>query len=438
MPIIAKELSALEVKRLNTDGVHFVGGVAGLILQISNGGSAKSWLLRIRVGGKRQHIGLGPYPQVTLAEARAEAKTHLAKLKSGLNPLADKRIARKQLLASQLNSKTFKQCAVAYMSAKTGEFTNDKHRKQWASTLELYAYPFLGHLLVADITKQDVLNVLEQDVKDDKGKKVGDLWRTKTATAERLQGRIKTVIDYAIVNEYRTTLNPAQWEGYLATLLPSPKKIKPTKNLPSVPYKDIGAFMAKLRKNDSISARALEFLAYSGFRSGSVRLAQWADIDFNDKVWNIPAKETKTKVEHRVPLSPQAIKFLNDLKRKQATSGIKSPYIFPNQKGKPLSDMALSEIMRGMLERGEIKHKAVPHGFRSTFRTWLAEQTRYPDEIRKAANGHKVSDAIVKTYERTDFFDKRRQLMNEWSKYLDQPSISKQTQDTVIPLRKRA
>ena len=229
MPIIAKELSALEVKRLNTDGVHFVGGVAGLILQISNGGSAKSWLLRIRVGGKRQHIGLGPYPQVTLAEARAEAKTHLAKLKSGLNPLADKRSARKQLLASQLNSKTFKQCAVAYMSAKTGEFTNDKHRKQWASTLELYAYPFLGHLLVADITKQDVLNVLEQDVKDDKGKKVGDLWRTKTATAERLQGRIKTVIDYAIVNEYRTTLNPAQWEGYLATLLPSPKKIKPTK-----------------------------------------------------------------------------------------------------------------------------------------------------------------------------------------------------------------
>ena len=438
MPKVAKELTAIEVKRLTANGPNFVGGVAGLILQISNDGDAKSWLLRVRVGGKRQHIGIGPYPQVTLAEARHAAKAHLTNIRSGGNPLKEKRDSRNKLLASQASSKTFKECAEAYMTAKNGEFTNDKHRKQWASTLEMYAYPFIGHLYVADITKRDVLNVLEQDVFDDDGKRLGDLWRTKTATAERLQGRIKTVLDYAIVNEYRTALNPAQWEGYLATLLPSPKKIRPIKNQPAIPYTEIGSFMALLRKNPSISAKALEFLVYSGFRSGSVRLAQWVDIDFNDKVWNVPAKETKTKVEHRVPLSPQAIKFLTDLKRKQASSEVKSPYVFPNQKGKPLSDMALSEIMRGMLERGEIKNKAVPHGFRSTFRTWLAEQTRYPDEIRKAANGHKVSDAIVKTYERTDFFDKRRQLMNEWSKYLDQPSVSKQTQDSVIPLRKRA
>ena len=436
MPKIAKELTAIEVKRLTTNGPNFVGGVAGLILQISNDGDAKSWLLRARVGGKRQHIGLGPYPQVTLAEARLAAKSHLANIRSGGNPLKEKRDSRNKLLASQASSKTFKECAAAYMAAKTGEFTNDKHRKQWASTLEMYAYPIIGHLYVADITKRDVLNVLEQDVFDDDGKKLGDLWRTKTATAERLQGRIKTVMDYAIVNEYRTALNPAQWEGYLATLLPSPKKIRPSKNQPAIPYTEIGSFMLVLRKNDSISAKALEFLIYSGFRSGSVRLAQWVDIDFNDKVWNIPAKDTKTKVEHRVPLSPQAIKFLNDLKHKQTTAGIKSAYVFPNQKGNPLSDMALSEIMRGMLERGEIKHKAVPHGFRSTFRTWLAEQTRYPDEIRKAANGHKVSDLIVKTYERTDFFDKRRQLMTEWSKYLDQPSSPKST--NVTPIRRRA
>jgi len=420
MPKIAKELSALEVKRLNKDGVHFIGGVAGLILQIGNNAKAKSWLLRVRVGGKRQHIGLGPYPQVTLAEARVEGKIQLAKLKSGLNPLADKRSAQNRLLASQANSKTFKQCAEAYMSAKSGEFTSDKHRKQWASTLEMYAYPFIGNLLVADITKRDVLDVLEQEVKGEDGGKIGDLWRTKTATAERLQGRIKTVMDYAIVNEYRATLNPAQWEGYLATLLPSPKKIKPTANLPSVPYKDVGNFMTKLQKNGSISARALEFLIYSGFRSGSVRLAQWVDIDFEDKVWNVPANETKTKVEHRVPLSPQAIKFLQNLRSKQKAAGVYSQFIFPSPKGRPLSDMALSEIMRGMLERGEMKDKAVPHGFRSTFRTWLAEQTHYPEEIRKAANGHKVSDAIVKAYERTDFFDKRRELMNDWSKFLDE------------------
>lgn len=425
MPKIAKELTAIEVKRLSTNGTHFIGGVAGLILQISNNGSAKSWLLRTRVGGKRQHIGLGPYPQTSLAEAKIAAKIHLTSIKSGGNPLAEKKSAKSKLIASQTNSKTFRECAEAYMDAKSGEYTNDKHRKQWAATLKTYAYPFIGQMLVADISKRNILDVLEQDTRDKNGKIIGDLWRTKTATAERLQGRIKTVMDFAIVSEYRTTLNPAQWDGYLDTLLPSPKKIKPIKNLPAVPYKDVGDFMLKLRKNTSISAKALEFLIYSGFRSGSVRLAQWADIDFEDNVWNIPADETKTKVEHRVPLSPQAIKFLKTLRLEQRTAGIESPYLFPSPTGKPLSDMALSEIMRGMLERGEIQQKAVPHGFRSTFRTWLAEQTRYPDEIRKAANGHKVSDAIVKTYERTDFFDKRRDLMNEWSLYLDQPSIKK-------------
>lgn len=436
MPKVAKELTAIEVKRLNTNGPNFVGGVAGLILQISNDGKAKSWLLRTRVGSKRQHIGLGPYPQVTLAEARVAAKTHIANVKAGGNPLAEKQEARIKLIASQASSKTFKDCATAYMNAKSGEFTNDKHRKQWSSTLDMYAYPIIGHLLVANITKRDVLNVLEQQLKDKNGKVIGDLWRNKTATAERLQGRIKVVLDYAIVNEYRTTLNPALWEGYLSTLLPSPKKIKPIKNLPAIPYAQVGDFMVKLRRNRSISARALEFLIYSGFRSGSVRLAQWADIDFSDKVWNIPADETKTKVEHRVPLSPQAIKFLIELQQYQAAEHIKSPYLFPNLKGKPLSDMALSEIMRGMLGRKEISTKAVPHGFRSTFRTWLAEQTSYPDEIRKAANGHKVSDAIVKTYERTDFFDKRRELMNEWSKFLDQPSGQKTS--NVTPIRRRA
>ena len=438
MPKIAKELTAIEVKRTNKNGTHFVGGVAGLILQISNNGSAKSWLLRTRVGGKRQHIGLGPYPQTSLAEARIAAKVHLTTIKSGGNPLAEKKSAKSRLIASQANSKTFKECAAAYMDAKSGEYTNDKHRKQWAATLKAYAYPFIGNMLVADISKRNVLDVLEQTVKDKNGKIVGDLWRTKTATAERLQGRIKTVMDYAIVSEYRTTLNPAQWDGYLDTLLPSPKKIKPIQNLPAVSYKEVGDFMAKLRINPSISAKALEFLIYSGFRSGSVRLAQWVDIDFDDKVWNIPANETKTKVEHRVPLSPQAMKFLKTLKQSHHDEGIDSPYIFPSPTGKPLSDMALSEIMRGMLQRGEIKQKAVPHGFRSTFRTWLAEQTRYPDEIRKAANGHKVSDAIVKTYERTDFFDKRRQLMNEWSKFLDQPSTNKSNPDSVVPIRKRA
>jgi integrase len=165
-------------------------------------------------------------------------------------------------------------------------------------------------------------------------------------------------------------------------------------------------------------------------------MAQWVDIDFNNCIWKVPANDTKTKVEHTVPLSPQAINFLKELQQSQTLEGTTSSYLFPSPKGKPLSDMALSELMKDMKKRGEYKSAAVPHGFRATFRTWMAEQTNYPDEIRRAANGHKVSDTVKASYERTDFFEKRREVMNEWSKFLEQPSYTKS--NTVVPIRKEA
>lgn len=428
MPRIIKPLSALAVEKIKHVGWHAVGGVSGLALQIrkSQSGSkglVKSWVLRTHIADQRVPLGLGSYPQISLAEAREKAKALALEVSQGLDPRLQRKKRKSDLIASQARSKTFVDCAEAYINAKESGFTNDKHKKQWATTLKTYAYPIIGNMLVSEISMRDILDVLQQPLKDPKTKKVqGKFWELKTETASRVQGRIKSIFDYAIVNEYRTTLNPATWDGYLETQLVSPAKLKKVKHHPSLPYSELCAFMAQLRKNQSISAKALEFLIYSGFRSGSVRLAKWEDIDFDKKVWSVPATDTKTKVEHTVPLTTRVIKFLKVIRNAQAKAGKSTPYLFPGPNGKPLSDMALSELMRGMKARGEMKSNAVPHGFRATFRTWLAEQTSYPDEIRKAANGHKVSDTVKASYERTDFFEKRRKLMNDWSKFLDEPN----------------
>ena len=418
MPKIAKSLSSVEVNRIITPGWHAVGGVAGLLLQVREPARegaqiTRSWILRVRVGDKRQPFGLGSYPQVSLAEAREQAKKLVADARQGVNPKDKKKSARSALLSAAARNKTFQECADAYMEAHSQDYSNDKHRKQWAATLETYAYPVIGKQLVSDITMRSVLDVLLQDTQS-ADKTVGKLWHTKTETAKRLLGRIKTVLDFATVNEYRTGTNPAQWTGHLDTQLPSPKKLAGIKHHPAIPYGDMGDFMTRLRANDSMSAKALEFLILTGVRSGSVRLADRSEIDFTKKLWVIPAEHTKTKQEHRVPLAPQAIKLLLSLPTVAGTTKL-----FPSTRGGALSDMALSQLMRGMRERGELHVEAVPHGFRSTFRDWGAEQTSYPDEIRKAASGHTVGDSVQQAYQRTDLLEKRRRMMEDWGRFLD-------------------
>ena len=435
MPKIAKELSALEVKRLTRPGWHAVGGVAGLLLQIRQPAQQgqpipRSWILRLRVAGQRQHIGLGSYPQVSLAEAREQSRKLSLDAKSGVNLIARKRALRSALIAEASKNKTFKECALAYMDAHAMDYSNAKHRKQWSSTLDEYASAAFGRMLVADITMRHVLDVLLQNTVHRNGT-AGKLWYTKPETAKRLLDRIRAVLEFATVSGYRSGTNPATWKGYLDTQLPSTRGLKTVKHQPAVPYQQIGDFMTKLRKNESISARALEFLILTGVRSGSVRQADWSEIDLVEKLWVIPKEHTKAKQEHRVPLPPQAIKLLKGLKK---VAG--SEKVFPSTTGKALSDMALSQLMRGMRERGELTVEAVPHGFRSSFRTWAAEQTNYPDEIRKAASMHTVSDAVKAAYQRTDLLEKRRRLMQDWANFLDQASA--QRTEIVTPIRSRA
>lgn len=431
MPKIAKELSALEVKRLCQPGWHAVGGVAGLLLQVrppSVDGAPvpRSWILRLRIAGERQVLGLGPYPQVSLAEAREQARELSLEAKGGVNLQARKRAERSALIAAASRNKTFQQCAEAYMEAHASDYTNDKHRKQWASTLQAYAFPVIGKMLVADIGMRHVLDVLLQPTKHRDGR-TGKLWETKTETAKRLLDRVRTVLDFATVNQYRSGTNPAIWKGYLDTQLASPRGLQRVKHQPALPYSEAGDFMAKLRKNESISAKALQFLILTGVRSGSVRLAEWSEIDLTKKLWTIPAEHTKARREHRVPLQPQAIALLKSLPKIAGNNKV-----FPSPRGRALSDMALSQLMRGMRERGELTVEAVPHGFRSTFRDWAAEQTNYPDEIRRVASGHTVGDAVKEAYQRTDLLEKRRRLMNDWANFLDRPAASSK----ILPMRR--
>jgi len=247
MPKIAKPMSALAVSKLTTVGWHAVGGVSGLNLQVrepqnksADSPMPRSWVLRAHIGSKRVPLGLGPYPQVSLADARETARKMSDAIRQGIDPRVQRKEARSMLMASIAKNKTFKECAEAYMDAHAAAYTNDKHRKQWASTLKTYAYPIIGPLLVGDISMRNILDVLTQDIKDENGKKLGDLWRLKTPTAQRLQGRLKTVLDYAIVNEYRKGTKPANWGGFLDTQLPSPTKIKPQQHHPAVPYTEVG------------------------------------------------------------------------------------------------------------------------------------------------------------------------------------------------------
>lgn len=405
----AEPLGALEVSRLKKPGLHFVGGVAGLALQVMPSG-ARSWILRIQVGGRRRDMGLGGYPDVTVAGARDAAREARAKAKAGVDPIEDAKAARSALAASRLAAKTFRQCATAYVAAHKAGWKNAKHAKQWSSTLETYAYPLMGNMLVRDIALPHVLAVLEP------------IWTKKTETATRLRGRIESVLDWAAAREYRTGLNPARWKGHLDKMLAAPKKIAKPEHHAALPVSEVGAFMLALRQQDGTGARALEFAILTAARSGEVRGAEWSEIDLDAAVWTIPAERMKMGKEHRVPLSGAAVTLLRHL------PVIKdNDLVFPAPRGGELSDMTLTAVIRRM------KVDAVPHGFRSSFRDWCAERTNYPSQVAEMALAHAIGDKVEAAYRRGDLFDKRRRLMAEWATFCRKV----ETKGQVLPLQKK-
>lgn len=395
MPKKAKELSALAVSRLTVAGNHAVGGVTGLYLYI-NDANARSWVLRIMVGDKRRHIGLGGYPDVTLAQARDKARVARDEVSRGIDPVVQRRALASQLRAQQAADKTFKQAAQAYIEAHGDTWKNPKHRAQWVSTLSTYAYPHVGQLAVRDIGQGHVLSILEP------------IWKTKNETASRLRGRIESVLDWATARGLRNGENPARWKGHLDKLLPAPSKVQKVEHHRALPIDQLPAFMQALRQREGLAARALEFTILTAARSGEVRGAIWEEIDVKTKVWIIPAERMKAGREHRVPLSDAALHLLKALPRLAD-----SPLVFPAPRGGQLSDMTLNAVMRRM------QVDAVPHGFRSTFRDWVAERTNHPRELAEQALAHTLESKVEAAYRRGDALDKRRGMMQEWAEFVE-------------------
>ena len=388
----AKELSALEVNRLTTPGLHFVGGVAGLTLQVMPSG-ARSWILRVMIGGKRREMGLGGFPDVTLVGAKEAARSARLKIKDGIDPVEEAKAKRSALSASRAASMTFSEAATAYIAVMEVEWSNPKHTSQWRNTLETYANPVIGNIFVREVEQSHVMRVLEP------------IWLTKTETATRLRGRIENVLDWARVRGYRSGENPARWRGHLDMLLPTPGKVQKIEHHPALPFIELGAFMVKLRQQEGMGARALEFAILTAARSGEVRGATWSEVNLDESTWTIPAERMKAKREHRVALNDEALALLKPLPR----SG---DLVFPNSKGDKLSDMTLTAVLRRM-ERGDI----TAHGFRSTFRDWCSERTNYPRDVAEMALAHAIGDKVEAAYRRGDLFDKRRLMMRDWGKF---------------------
>ncbi len=416
MPKRARELGALDVKRLTHPGhggnvQKPVGGVAGLRLQITPSNAA-SWVLRTAVGPKTREIGLGPYPEVSLAAARDKARLIREDIRNGIDPIEAKRSAKAQLVISQKRGLTFDEAAARYLPSKSVEFKNAKHAAQWRSTLATYASPAIGPMQVADIVMADILRVLEP------------IWRTKTETADRVRGRIERVLAWATVAGHRDGDNPARWKGNLDAVLPKPGKVAKVENHGALALTAVSGWYSELLKRDGIAAKALAFQALTAARSGEVRGARWDEIDLDQGIWTVPASRMKARREHRVALSKPALDLLSALPRVDG-----SPLVFPAARGGPLSDATLSAVMRRMhaeaLANGgpgyldaKSSRPAVPHGLRSTFRDWSAERTTYPREMAEIALAHQVGSEVERAYRRSDMVERRRAMMADWADFL--------------------
>jgi len=412
-----KELGALAVSTITERGIHFVGGVTGLALNVTKYGS-RSWVLRYQVNRKRRDMGLGAYPSVSLAQARESARGARELLRQGIDPVEHAKAARRRLIVGRATAIEFAKAATMYIDTHERGWRNVKHAQQWRNTIDAYANPVIGKIAIQDIDVAMVKRILDP------------IWSSKNETASRLRGRIESVIDWAITMGYRSSANPARWKGHLEYLLASPSKVAPRAHQPALPYVDMPAFMATLRNEHGVSARALAFLVLTATRSGEVRKATWDEFDFEKAIWTIPAARMKGGREHRVPLTDQALELV---KFQHETAFCE--YVFPSPQrsrdpdaiGAPLSDMALTAVMRRM----NLEKKAVPHGFRSTFRDWTSETTMHDGTVAEMALAHTIRNKVEAAYRRGDLFEKRRQLMQDWANFVLGSNGSHEVNDTV-------
>jgi len=375
----------------------------GLYLRIGPTGT-KSWVYRFTLDGKLHDMGLGPYPDISLAEARERAMTQRRVRLDGQDPIEVRKTSRLAEKLATAKTMTFQQCAEAYIAAHRAGWRNPKHAAQWPSTLDAYVYPVFGGLPVEAVDVGLVMKAIEP------------IWTEKPETASRVRGRIESVLDWAAARGHRQGENPARWRGHLENLLPRRSKVAPVEHHAALPYREIPDFMARLRERGGIAPRALEFVILTAARTGEVIGSAWPELDLEARLWTIPASRMKAGREHRTPLSEAAIAVLGQMDRDR-------------DKVFPVSNMAMAMTLRRM-GRGEL----TVHGFRSTFSDWCAEQTNSPSEVREMALAHTVGDKVEAAYRRGDLFEKRRQLAEAWARFCAEP----RAQVTVVPLNARA
>jgi integrase len=394
-------LTAKRVERTKTPGRYRCGLVKGLYLQISEGGS-KSWVLRYELRGREHMMGLGSASDFSLKEARERARQARQLLADRINPLAGKRAQEEAARLAEARKLTFREAAERYFDQHQKRWRNARHRDEFLSTLKANVFPVLAGMDVASIDTRDVLRALEP------------IWKTKTTTADRVRSRVEQVIDWAIVRGHRPPgTNPARWRGHLSEVLPPPRKIAPVEHHAAMDYRQVPAFMAQVRADDTVTARALEFLILTAARTGEVVGARWDEIDFDLKTWTVPAVRMKGHREHRTPLAPAAMDLLRQLPR-QADN----PFIFVGTRsGSGLNRMALRWVMERLGQAGV----TTVHGFRSSFSDWAHEQTAHSAHTIEISLAHNIGTEVERAYRRTDLISRRRELMQQWSRYCTEP-----------------
>lgn len=401
------KLTVKKVAGLTEPGRY--GDGHGLYLQVANINN-RSWLLRYESRGRERWMGLGPVHTFTLEEARERARKARQQLKDGTDPLEARKVARAEAALENAKAMTFEDASRKYFQQHELKWRNQKHRAQFLSTLEQYAFPTLAKLSVAAIDTGLVLKVVEP------------IWRAKTETANRVRGRIESVLDWATVRGARTGDNPARWRGHLAEVLPARSQIAKVQHHKALPFADVPKFVSELARREGMAARALELLILTAARTSEVIGAQWSEIDLKTKVWTVPASRMKGQKEHRVPLSERAVEILEALPRE-------TDHVFPGgRKDSQISNMAMAQVLKRM-DRDDI----TVHGFRSTFRDWAAERTTYANHIVEMALAHVIGDKVEAAYRRGDLLEMRAQLMKDWAAYCNKPPQD----STVTPIRAR-
>jgi integrase len=325
------------------------------------------------------------------------------------DPIDVRRAGRAAIALQDARSMTFQQAAAQYIASHRAGWRSPKSLAAWEGTLAAFVHPVFGAIPVQAIDTALVTKAIEP------------IWAEKPETAGRVRGRIEAILDWATARGYRQGENPARWKGHLDHLLPARSKVRRVKHHAALPYGEIGGFLAEVREQDGIAARALEFAIFTAARSGEVIGAKWNEINIAERLWTIPGERMKGGREHRVPLSDAAMEVI------EAMVAIRSSeFVFPGAgAGRPLSNMSMLMLLRRMK-----REDLTIHGFRSTFSDWCAEQTNFPSEVREMALAHAVGDKVEAAYRRGDLFQKRREVAEAWARFCDG-----REQGLVVPLR---